>query len=486
MSMEDVATTQAGATLAVEGEGHQGRPAPWQERLAKALMARFPAFRSLLGHLTVFRILLAGSSISMLGSRISTIAFPVLVLHLNKSPFMAGLVTCAAVIPSMLVYLPAGALVDWWNPWRVMLVSEIIRGVAVASVVSLLLVSRGHVNIYLLIFFMVAEEILEIFWILADRRLMSQLLERRKIAAAQASVEARSHATVLVGRPLGPWLFAVNELFPFLADAISFAFSVGFLALVWGRRAPLKPAQKRHVWREIAEGFRWLKQNWSAGIMMGIMSFTTLIAQALIMMFLAEAHEGQLSTVAIGVVLGASGAGGAIGPAVARKLPGWIKRYWLQIQLCAWSVALALLAATGVRFSWCIAIVMLILGLTGSISNIEFGSYLVLKAGDKLARVTSIGQIMGIGACAIGPFLGGSAIQGLGVQGAVILFLCLVLMGAAVAFRVPRITGEDARDGVAGPVPAPGDSCTEASQVDGQSPSSLAAPDTSGHSVKYL
>ncbi len=105
-----------------------------------------------------------------------------------------------------------------------------------------------------------------------------------------------------------------------------------------------------------------------------------------------------------------------------------------------------MLAVVGLRFSWCIAIVMLILGITGSISNIEFGAYLVVKAGDKLARVTSIGQVMVIGACGIGPFLGGSAIQGLGVRGAAILFLFLVLIGAAVAFQIPRMSVEDLAD----------------------------------------
>jgi hypothetical protein len=421
-------------------------------------MSPSSAFRATLDRLTVFRILLLGSSISMLGSRISTIAFPLLVLYLNRSPFTAGLVTCAAVIPSTLVYVPAGALVDRWDPWRVMLVAEVMRGVVVASVVSSLVVFRAHANIYILIFLMIAEEILEIFWILADRRLMSQFLERENIAGAQASIEARSHAVVLAGRPIGPFLFALNAFFPFLVDVISFIFSVGVLVLVGGRRIPRTPAPRGQLPCEIADGFRWLRQNKGAGSVMGLMSLTTLIAQALIMMFLVEAHDGQLSTVAIGVVLAASGAGGVLGSAVAKKFPYWIKRYWLRIQLCVWSVALALLAIGGVQFSWCISVVMLILGLTGSISNVEFSAYLVIKAGGKLARVTSIGQVMAIAASAIGPLLGGSAIQGLGVKGGAILFLCLVVMGAVIALRMPRISGEEAGDGVVGVTIPPGES----------------------------
>src|SRR5229473_862040 len=85
-----------------------------------------------------FRLLMAGSFISMLGSRISTIACPLLALYLTSSPFDAGLVAFAATIPSVLVYIPAGALVDRWDPRHTMLTAEAGRGVAIAVVTATL------------------------------------------------------------------------------------------------------------------------------------------------------------------------------------------------------------------------------------------------------------------------------------------------------------------------------------------------------------
>jgi len=96
-----------------------------------------------------FRLLMAGSFVSMLGSRISTIAFPLLTLFLTNSPVDAGLVAFAATIPSALFYIPAGALVDHWNPWRAMLICESCRGVAVA-VVAISLIT-GKPSMFLLI-----------------------------------------------------------------------------------------------------------------------------------------------------------------------------------------------------------------------------------------------------------------------------------------------------------------------------------------------
>ena len=71
----------------------------------------------------------------MLGSHVTTIAYPLLVLRLTGSPFTAGCAVFAATAPSMFAYIPAGALVDrWsrrWGPRRVMLLSEFGRGVAI-------------------------------------------------------------------------------------------------------------------------------------------------------------------------------------------------------------------------------------------------------------------------------------------------------------------------------------------------------------------
>jgi len=415
-------------------------------------LERSPTFSSMMSGSRAFRTLMAGSWISMIGSRISTIAFPMLVLDLNNSPFIAGLVTFVAIVPSMLAYIPAGALVDRWNPWRVMLVTELLRGLAVAAVIIYILAFNDGAKVYWLMSFMVAEEILEIFWMLADRRYMSQLMERDKIAERQASIEVRGHAAFLTGRPIGPYLFTLAPFAPFLADALSFLVSVGTLIAI---RDPVtaskRPAvaSRRRLRREIAEGFQWLTENWHAGATMLLLAFTTLIAQALIMMFLAEAHDNKLSTVSIGVVLAASGVGGTVGSAIAKRLPGWIKRFWLQIQMCAWSTALCLLALSGVRLVWCIAAVMMILGLTGSIGNIQFGIYLVRNVHEgMLGRVIGIGQVLAIGAIGVGPLLGGTAIQRFGIQVAVELFLFLVLLMTFASFGVPWIsrltTGQDA------------------------------------------
>jgi hypothetical protein len=92
-----------------------------------------------------FRLLLTGSSISMLGSRVTDIAYPMLVLYLTRSSLIAGLVACAIVAPSILVYMPAGVLVDRLNPRHVMLVGELGSGTLVAVVAASLAMGRPSI-----------------------------------------------------------------------------------------------------------------------------------------------------------------------------------------------------------------------------------------------------------------------------------------------------------------------------------------------------
>jgi MFS family permease len=367
-----------------------------------------------------------------------------LVLHLNNSPLIAGLVAFAAIAPSILFYIPAGALVDRWNPRRAMLFSECLRGVAIASVVLALAMFGPNTSIFFLIAAMIAEEILEVVSILADRRYLSRLIERDKIASSQAYIEVRVHAAVLAGRPVGSWLFYVKPLLPFLADALSFCFSVGSLLLLRGHNEPARkwePISARQLYGEVGQGFKWLARNRHARMTIAFMAVTSLIAQALIMMFLAEAHAKELSTLGIGVVLAASGAGGALGSAAVRLIPAALKRrwsamrrHWLEFQFGSWSLAIGLLAMAGGLPAWWSAGAMFILGFTGAIGNIAFGTYLVANVADNmLARVTSIGQVLTIAACALGPVIGGAAIQFRGPKGAVwVLFLAVAAAALVV------------------------------------------------------
>jgi MFS family permease len=408
-----------------------------QNPVVAVLMKRSPVARLLVNGSPTFRLLMFGTSISMLGTRISTVATPMLVLYLNKSPSIAGLFTFASVVPSMLIYLPGGALVDRWNPRRVMLVSEISRGITVASVVVALWIYQRHASVWFLIIAMIAEETLEVFSILAERRYLSTWTERDKTVHRQASVEFRTHGAALAGRLAGPFIFALQPILPYVADAISFVASTGSLLLLRKMdEQRWKPPQPRpmYVTHDIRQGFRWLRRHRPALLAILLMAMTSMVAQALIIIFLVEAHSRQLSTPWIGIVLAASGAGGAIGSCSSRAVLAAVKEHWLPVQMIAWSLALACLLLARSQSAYLDTFAMFTLGFTGATGNVNLGTYLVRNVADgMIAKVTSIGQMLAMGGYALGPLLGGYFIQHLQVRGAIFVLLMIMVLLAVVS-----------------------------------------------------
>ena len=81
-----------------------------------------------------FLLLWGGQGVSVLGTRVSSLALPLLVLATTHSAAQAGLITSARMIPYLVFGLPAGALMDRWNRKTTMIVCDVARCVALGSV----------------------------------------------------------------------------------------------------------------------------------------------------------------------------------------------------------------------------------------------------------------------------------------------------------------------------------------------------------------
>jgi MFS family permease len=403
-----------------------------------------------IGGKQTLRRLLAGSSVSMLGSHVTTIAYPLLVLRMTGSPFAAGCVAFAATAPTILAYMPAGALVDRWDPRRAMLTSEVGRGIAISSVVVMLALERFIMP--LLIAAAVVEGILEVFSGLAERRYVGSLVEPGQVSDALVRIEARTHVALVAGRALGGLLFEIRPIVPFLTDVASFVYSVVNLIRIRDNRSADKitaadqiSPPRGSLAKDIWQGLRWIYGDNFACRAIITFAGGTLIFQALIIVFLGYAHARGLSALAIGMVLAASGVGGTFGSVAASRVLAKVGYSWINIQIFVWCIGFALLAlSVGQKFFF-VAAIMAILGFTGALGNIALDIHIMQNADKEiLARVTSVSRLVIFAACAIGPVLGGILVQELGVQQAMLyLFLLFfitpaLLLISAVAPRWPR------------------------------------------------
>ncbi len=108
-----------------------------------------------------------------------------------------------------------------------MLLSEFGRGVAIGAVAVTLAFGRPMVPLLMAV--AVIEGVLEVFSGLAERRYVGSIVGRDQVSSALVRTEARTHVVLVAGRPLGGLLFGFGAIFPFLADAASFVYSVAAL-----------------------------------------------------------------------------------------------------------------------------------------------------------------------------------------------------------------------------------------------------------------
>jgi len=198
----------------------------------------------------------AGRFLSTAGTQTTTIAYPLLVLALTHSPAKAGIVSFARLIPYALFAIPAGLAADRWNRKRLMIAADCGQALAIGSLATVLLVQRGAFWPIPVVAFV--EGTGSVFFSVASTGALRAVVPRRQLPDAVGAQRARAAAVGLAGPPVGGALFAVGRAVPFVADCVSYAFSLLSLAAM---RTPFQEKRALDTSRlrsQIAEGFRFL------------------------------------------------------------------------------------------------------------------------------------------------------------------------------------------------------------------------------------
>src|SRR2546429_3147542 len=81
-----------------------------------------------------YMLLWSGQLVSNIGTQVSQLAFPLLILALTHSPALAGIAAALRALPYLIFSLPAGALIDRWDRKRVMIICDAGRALALGSI----------------------------------------------------------------------------------------------------------------------------------------------------------------------------------------------------------------------------------------------------------------------------------------------------------------------------------------------------------------
>jgi predicted MFS family arabinose efflux permease len=392
-----------------------------------------------------FMVLWTSQVVSTVGTRISGIAYPLLVLAITGSPAQAGIVAFAQTLPFLVLFLPAGALVDRWDRRRVMLACEAGRAIALGSVGLTTLL--GTVTVMQLVVVAIVEGSLFVFFDLCEGAALPRIVAAEQLPAAMAQNQARTQGADLVGQPLGGWLFGLGRAFPFAVDALSYL--VSFVALL-SIRVPLqglRTSEPRHLRAEIGEGLRTVWRQPFLRTSMVVVAGQNFAWNALTLLLIVRAQNLGASPAAVGGMFAFFGAGALVGAIVAP----WVqRRVGIRALLVAiswlWAIQFAVLSVVSDVLA--LGVLAGIGSVAGPIFNVAFGTVFYAVTPDRLlGRVRSVAKAIAWGTIPLGALAAGfladafSASAGLGVMTVVLIAVAAL---ATLSRAMRTIPGVDA------------------------------------------
>lgn len=383
-----------------------------------------------------FTLLWSSQVISTVGTRVTSVAYPLLVLLLTGSPALAGVVGFAQTLPFLLLYLPGGAWVDRWDRRRTMVACEIGRTVALGSVAVTAVIGGIHaVTIAQLAAAAFVEGSLFVLFDLSEGAALPRLVPAGQLPTAVAWNQARTQGADLVGQPLGGLLFAIAPALPFAVDSVSYLVSGGAVAAIRTRLQGERAATVDRLRSRIAEGVRFVRRSAFLRETVVIVGWINLVFNGSFLVVIVRAQRLGGSPGQIGLMLAALGAGGILGalaaPAIQRRLSG---RVVLVAIAWLWT-GLGVVLAFAPSLVW-LAVLVFALNLFGAPYNVVIAARMYQLVPEQIfGRVRSVGRIVAWGTIPIGTLLGGVLAERLGAAPALLVF-GLAMIPVAIASTV--------------------------------------------------
>lgn len=380
-----------------------------------------------------------GNTLSALGTSVSTIAYPLLVLDTTGSPGQAGMIGSANLLGIMVTALYGGVLADRVSRRAILVLGPLAQAIVLAVVT--VLVRAGDTSLSVLTTAALLSGLASGVVMAAGTPALRRIVPAEQLGTANGQAVSRDMIAQLLGAPLGGVLFGLARWVPFLADALSFLFAAFGAANI---RRPLGPDRDAAVppntiGKDIGDGFRFVRHQPFLRFVVLMAAVLNMVAQTyLLLLIVLVGHRGGGST-AIGVVTGLTVAGGLIGsfvaPPVARLVPS---RALLAGAI--WIYAAGLAAIALVPSVWGVGAIAFLAQVATVPVNIVVMTYVMRLVPDRLlGRVAAVNRF---GAYALewaGPLLAGLLVTVLGVSGGMLALLVVMVPLAALLVFSPAL-----------------------------------------------
>lgn len=367
-----------------------------------------------------FRNLLIGETLSELGSNLSSLAYPLLVLALTHSPLLAGTVGSAQLVVAMAFRLPAGALADRLDRRSVMLTCDVGRLAALLALGIVVLLHHASWELVLLV--SVVESSLSVLFSPAESGAVRAVVtEPEQLPQAMASNEVRHYGASVAGPALGGALFSLAQGAPFLADALSYVISTATVGSLRGAFRPERqPAQRIH--REIAAGIAFVLGRPFLRSLIVLLPLINFAFDGAIFAVIVALRRSGVNPSVIGLAAGLISAGGLLGAVFAAAILRKINLWTLVMIICWVGSALFLVSAQEAGSIVMAIPVAVTLVLAPPASASLMARQMAITPDELQGRVQSIVNLAAQGLAALAPAVAGLLIARASATVAMVVF----------------------------------------------------------------
>jgi len=391
-----------------------------------------------------FRRLFVGSTVSQLGGQMTTFAVALQIFTLTGSSAAVGGVGLAAAVPSLVVGLFGGPLIDSVDRRRLVLAMS--SSLALVSAAFAVQAFAGIRSIWLLYALVFVQNALSSINGPARRTFLPRLLGPSLVPAGAALTMLSMHLSLVAGPPLAGLLTAWAGLqFCYLVDSLSFLASLYAVFRLPAMR-PEGPGSGRGP-RAVAEGLRFVGRNRPVlGALLTDLSATALaMPVALFPALNAQRFGGSPQT--LGLLTAALAVGGILGSALSGPV-SHVHRHGraMLVATVFWGLGLV---GLGLVDGLAASLACLIVAGTADVLSVVFRTSLIqLATPDRYrGRVSAVEYVVGAGAPELGNFRAGvlGSLYGPGAAAAIGGVSCLagtalitLTIPALSRFRTPR------------------------------------------------
>ena len=390
-----------------------------------------------------FILLQSGQVLSTIGSESTAIAYPLLVLAVTHSPAKAGIVGFARILPWALFGFAAGVAADRFPRKRLMIAGDVVRVFLMTSIVVAIAV--GHITFAQIALVAFVEGSMYVFFNIAEIGALRSVVPVHQLPTAAAAEQARYSTVSLVAPTLGGTLFGVGRAFPFVAGALSPAFSLGSLLAI---RTPFQGERERDEtpWRtQVADGFRFLWRRPFLRTCALIFTWSNLAFEGMFLVFIVVGKRQGLSSGQIGLLIAGFGLSALVGSAVSP---------WVQKRLSMRAIVIGSLWLQAGTIGFVIdpsiyvllACVLPMAAFFPTVNAVVIG-YRVAVTPDRLTgRVNSVARTIALCGAPLGPLAAGVMLGVTSPRTTVAVFTTLLAVLAAFSSVSPSIRNAPSLD----------------------------------------